>query len=186
MSIVITGKNIEVGEALKAHIEDLVRGVAGRYFSNDVIESHVILSKETHLFLVDLSVHVSKHFIVRTHGEDNDAHHAVSLAIEKMENRIKKYKSRLRDSKRHISREDLLPAQQYIVNTEEDKGEDTPVIIAEMSSEIPTLSVSEAVMRMDLGEAPVLMFKNAKHGQLNVVYKRSDGNIGWIDPSIQK
>jgi hypothetical protein len=79
----------------------------------------------------------------------------------------------------------VLNAQQYVVNTkEEDEGSDTPIIIAEMNTHIATLSVGEAVMRMDLSNYPVLMFKNAKNGGINVIYRRPDGNIGWIDPSI--
>ncbi|MBX9977212.1 MAG: sigma 54 modulation/S30EA ribosomal C-terminal domain-containing protein, partial [Alphaproteobacteria bacterium] len=122
------------------------------------------------------------------HGEDADAHRACDLAGERMESRIKRYKSRLRDRKRHTSNEDLfIQAQHYIVNAEdEDQGEDTPLIIAEMTSAVPTLTVGEAVMRMDLSEHPVMMFKNSKHGGLNVVFKRADGHIGWIDPSHKK
>eukprot|EP01037_Dinobryon_pediforme_P014762 gene14762-14891_t len=115
---------------------------------------------------------------------DEDAYRSASVAVEKLEARIKKYKNRLQDKKRHRDGEhEPMFAQQYILNAEEDSGEDTPLIIAEMPSEISRLSVGEAVMRMDLADVPLMMFRNASNGELNVVYKRHDGHVGWIDPS---
>ncbi len=187
MAINITGKHIEVGDSLRKHIEDSINAMSNKYFG-DPIEAHIVVTKETHRFIVDFSVHISKHFIVRTHGDDADPYRACEQAGERMENRIRRYKSRLRDKRRKTSmiEEILIPAQQYIVNAEEDdKGEDTPIVIAEMTSSVPTLTVGEAVMRMDLSDQLVMMFKNAKHGGLNVVYRRSDGHIGWIDPAVQ-
>lgn len=186
MSINITGKHIEVGESLTSHIENVVSNISQRYFG-DPIEAHIVVTKETHKFFIDFSVHISKHFVVRTHGEDSDAYRACDQAAERMETRIRRYKSRLRDRKRHGDVDaSMLPAQQYIVNAhEEDQGNDTPLVIAEMSSHVPTLTVGEAVMRMDLSDQPVMMFKNSKHGGLNVVYKRPDGHVGWIDPTIK-
>lgn len=184
MSINITGKHIEVGDSLRARIEDIVSHISQRYFG-EPIEAHIVVTKETHRFIVDFSVHISKHFVVRSHGEDGDPYRACDFASEHMEQRIRRYKSRLRDRKRHNHHDEVLNAQQYVVNTkEEDEGSDTPIIIAEMNTHIATLSVGEAVMRMDLSNYPVLMFKNAKNGGINVIYRRPDGNIGWIDPSI--
>jgi ribosomal subunit interface protein len=187
MSISISGKHIDVGDSLKAHIEGIVSGISHRY-SGELIEAHIVVTKETHLFRVEFSAHISQHFVVRSHGDDTDAYRACDLAGERMESRIKRYKSRLRDRKRHGNGEDhFIQAQQYIVNADdEDKGEDTPLIIAEMTSTVPTLTVGEAVMRMDLSDHHVMMFKNSKHGGFNVVFKRADGHIGWIDPSIKK
>ena len=184
MSINITGKHIEVGDSLRTRIEEMVSKISQRYFG-DPIDAHIVVTKETHRFIVDFSVHVSNHFVVRSHGEDGDPYRACDLASDHMEQRIRRYKSRLRDRKRHTQKDDFFSAQQYVVNaTEEDEGSDTPVIIAEINTQISTLSVGEAVMRMDLSNDPVLMFKNAKNGGINVVYRRSDGHIGWIDPSI--
>ncbi len=186
MSINITGKHIEVGDSLSRHIEEVVSTVSHKYFG-ELIDAHIVITKEAHYFLVDFAVHISKHFVVRTHGEDSDAYKACDQAAERMENRIRRYKSRLRNKKRHNHQDEMVTmAQQYIVNAEEeDKGEDTPLVIAEMTSNIPMLTVGEAVMRMDLSDHSVMMFKNHKHGRLNVVYKRNDGHIGWIDPSVE-
>jgi ribosomal subunit interface protein len=185
MKISTSGKHIEVGESLKSHIESALQSIVTRQLG-DVLEVQVLVAKDNYQFTTDISVHVSRHFTVRAHAQDTDPYRSCDLAIEKMEARIHRYKSRLRDQKRNKDVE-ILPAQQYVISAdEEDKGEDTPLIIAEMSHDIQTLSVGEAVMRMDLSESPVMMFKNSQSGSFNVVYRRADGNIGWIDPSIIK
>lgn len=185
MKISTSGKHIEVGESLKAHIETALKTIVTRQLG-DVLEAQVVVSKDNYQFTTDISVHVSRHFTVRAHAQDTDPYRSCDLALEKMEARIHRYKARLRDQKRSRD-EDILPAQQYVISSEnEDKGEDTPLIIAEMSHDIQTLSVGEAVMRMDLSESPVMMFKNSKSGHFNVVYRRIDGHIGWIDPAITK
>lgn len=185
MKISTSGKHIEVGESLKTHIETALKTIVARQLG-DVLEVQVVVSKDNYQFTTDISVHVSRHFTVRAHAQDTDPYRSCDLALEKMEARIHRYKTRLRDQKRTRD-EDILPAQQYVISAEdEDKGEDTPLIIAEMSHDIQTLSVGEAVMRMDLSESPVLMFKNSKSGNFNVVYRRTDGHIGWIDPTIIK
>ena len=184
MVVQISGKHIDVGQSLSAHIEQGIEKVATRYFDG-MSDAQVTLDKETHSFFCDITLHVSKNFVVRAKASDSDAYKAFDLASEKLEKRVGRYKSRLRDRKRHGD-EDTMPALRYVVNgNDDDAGEDTPLIIAEMNSEVPTLTVGEAVMRMDLSDYPVLMFKNGKHGNLNVVYKRPDGHIGWIDPTIK-
>jgi ribosomal subunit interface protein len=185
MKISTSGKHIEIGESLKTHIETSLKTLVSRQLG-DVLEAQVIISKDKHEFTSDISVHVSRHFTVRAHAQDGDPYRSCDLALEKMEARIHRYKTRLRDQKR-TREHDFLPAQQYVINAqEEDKGEDTPLVIAEMSHDIPTLSVGEAVMHMDLGESIVMMFKNKSSGHFNVVYRRQDGHIGWIDPAIVK
>ena len=185
MKISTSGKHIEVGESLKTHIETAIKTLVKRQLG-DVLEAYVVISKGKLNFTTDISIHVSRHFTVRAHAEDDDPYRSCDLALEKMEARIHRYKTRLRDQKR-IPEEDIFPAQQYVINAqEEDTGEDTPLIIAEMSHEIPTLTVGEAVMHMDLSDSIVMMFKNTKSGQFNVVYRRNDGHIGWIDPTISK
>jgi len=186
MKILTSGKHIEVGENLRTHIETTLKALVNRQLG-DVLEANVVIAKDNYQFSTDISVHVSRHFTVRAHAQDTDPYRSCDLALEKMEARIHRYKNRLRDKKRLNREETTLPAQQYVINAqEEDKGEDTPLIIAEMSHEIPTLSVGEAVMRMDLSEAPVMMFKNTHSGHFNVVYRRPDGHIGWIDPGISQ
>ena len=184
MPIAITGKNIELGDSLREFVTQQLHSVVEQYMG-DILEAQVVFSKDHHVFKCDVSVHISRHFVVHCHGQDEDAYRSFTHAIHKLESRIKRYKTRLHNRKRHRDEGiESLPAQQYVVNAlEEDTGEDAPLIIAEMGSEIHALSVGEAVMRMDLSESPVMLFKNAANGQFNVVYKRVDGHIGWIDPS---
>lgn len=185
MKISTSGKHIEVGESLQGHIEGAIKNIVQKQLG-DVLEAQVVVSKDKHQFATDISIHVSRHFIVRTHAQDDDPYRSCDLALEKMEGRIHRYKARLRDQKR-TKNDDVLSAQQYVINAqEEDKGEDVPLIIAEMKHDIPHLSVGDAVMRMDLSDAPVMMFKNLKSGDFNVVYRRQDGHVGWIDPKIIK
>lgn len=185
MKISTSGKQIEVGESLRKHIETALKTLVERQLV-DVLEAQVLISKDKHQFNTDIAVHVSRHFTVRAHAMDGDPYRSCDLTLEKMEARIHRYKARLRDKKR-IREDEFMPAQHYVINAqEEDKGEDTPLVIAEMSHDIPTLSVGEAAMRMDLGETPAMMFKNKSSGDFNVVYRRLDGHIGWIDPSIVK
>jgi ribosomal subunit interface protein len=188
MPIAVTGKNIEVGESLREFITQELRRVVEQYMG-DIIEAQVIFSKDNHLFNTDITVHISSHLVVHCQSQgDDDAYRSATNALHKLENRIKKYKNRLRNRKRSPRDEALesLPAQQYILNPhEENSTEDAPVIIAEMDSQIHSLSVGEAVMKMDLKDVPVVLFRNAANGQFNVVYKRPDGNIGWIDPTLK-
>jgi ribosomal subunit interface protein len=191
MKIIITGKHLEIGDSLKTHIEEATNKVVTRFFG-DILEAHVNLSKlntskDNFIFSSDLSFHISRHFIIRSHAEDHDAYRSFNLAMEKLEARINRYRSRLRNRKRHHDLKadiDYIAAQQYVINgvAEENVEKETPLIIAEMDAEIPTASVSDAVMQMDLTEQPLVMFKNASSGRFNVVYRRPDGNIGWIDP----
>lgn len=188
MSIAVTGKNIEVGESLQEFITKELRRVVEQYMG-DIMEAQVIFSKDNHLFNTDITVHISSHLVMhcQSHGDD-DAYRSATHALHKLETRIKKYKNRLRNRRRPSKNEalDYLPAQQYILSpNDEDTPEAAPTIVAEINSQIHSLSVSEAVMKMDLKDAPVVMFRNAANGQFNVVYKRPDGNIGWIDPNLK-
>lgn len=181
MSIHVAGHQIDVGDSLNTFIQTELKGLLDKYVG-EIHESYVHLSKDHHEFITDFAVHVSKNLIIHCKGRDSDAYKSVSDALAKLEKQVKKYRSRLRDRKRQ-SDEKNVSAAYFVVNQEaEDTGTDTPVIIAEMPHDIHHLTVSEAVMKLDLSDAPVVMFKNAAHDGLNIVYRRKDGNIGWIDP----
>ena len=181
MSIHVAGHQMDVGDSLNTFIQTELRALLDKYVG-EIHESQVHLSKDHHEFVTDLAVHVSKNLVVHSKGRDSDAYKSFTDALVKLENRVKKYRSRLRDRKRHDAAG--VAAAYFVVNhAAEDSGADTPVVIAEMTHDIHHLTVSEAVMKLDLGDVPVVMFKNAGNDQLNVVYRREDGNIGWIDPS---
>ena len=186
MQLSVDGKQVDIGDALRTHIEDNLGPAVEKYFSH-ATDAHVTVLKENQDFQVDIQVHVGKRIIVQSQGNSNDAYAAFEESLEHITKRLRRYKRRLRDHKGR-ARDDVLPAQAYVLQGEGDSDEeaaDNPVIIAEMPSEIETMSVSEAVMRMDLANLPAMMFRDAKHGGLNMVYKRQDGHIGWVDPKVQ-
>lgn len=181
MKFTLSGKHVDLGESLSSHIQEKIKGLVARYV-DDVIEADVVFEKDHHLFRTDITLHVSHNFVVRGSGSDSDPYRCADLALEKIENRLKRYRDRLRDRHRKDPASDVS-ALHYVVSSEaEDSGQDTPLVIAEMNSTIPVLSVSEAVMQMDLAQHVVLMFKNVNNGNFNVIYRREDGHIGWIDP----
>jgi ribosomal subunit interface protein len=186
MQISVKGKQIDVGDALREHVEFALEAAVEKYFEN-ALEAHVAFSREGPMFRSDISVHVGRGIQLQGHATTDNAYSAFDTAAEHIDKRLRRYKRRLRDHHKSVTGERLV-AQQYILAEEsetveaEPEADTQPVVIAEMETEILTLTVSEAVMRMDLANLPTLMFRNKAHGGLNVVYRRLDGNIGWIDP----
>lgn len=185
MHITIKGKHVDLGDALRAHVDDHLEQVVHKYFDR-AIEGSVVLSREGHSFKADISVHPLKGVLCQASGEGPDAYVAVDSAMERVGKQLRRYKRRLVSTKHKV---DDTPAQQYViaaVDTDEEAPaeEQAPVVVAEMEAHIPVCTVSGAVMRLDLANAPALLFRNTAHGGLNMVYRRPDGNIGWVDPQI--
>lgn len=151
------------------------------------MDAAVTFSRESHLFHVDISVHARRGMMLQGSAASEDPYAAFDGALNRISKRLRRYKRRLDDRHKGRPTDEILPAQQYILAGEnepsEDEAPDQPAIIAELPTEIATLTVGEAVMRMDLADLPAMMFRNRAHGGLNVVYRRPDGHIGWIDPS---
>ena len=186
MDISVKGRNLDVGDALKGHVEDHLSSAVTKYFIR-AIDASVVFSREGRSLRADISVHPGPRGMVVQGGSDsNDPYAAFDGALERISKQLRRYKRRL-NSHHKGHGEDVLPAQQYVIQPvaedEEVAADDSPAIIAEMPVYIATLSVSEAVMRMDLADALVMMFRHSATRRLNVVYRRKDGNIGWIDPS---
>lgn len=188
MRIQVTGKHIDVGDALRTHVEQRIPELVGKYASRPV-ESAVIFSKDRHELIVDASVHLSTGLTVQAQGRASEIYAAFEGALERMEKQLRRYKRRLKDHNR--VRQVPIESQEapsYILAGTTDHSEESepeslqPVIVAEMETRIQSLSVGEAVMQMELAGAPLLVFRNNAHGGVNVVYVRDDGNIGWIDP----
>lgn len=187
MDISVIGKNLDVGDSLRAHATDNLLEVVEKYF-NHAIDATVVFSRDGSELKADISVHPGpRGLVVQSTSSGGDAYGAFDGALERVSKQLRRYKRRLSNHhQRARGSEDLLPAQQYVIQPEtsdEEPHEDAPVIIAEMETQIASLSVGEAVMRLDLGGTPLVMFRNSAHGGLNVVYRRNDGNIGWIDPA---
>lgn len=183
MQVTVKGKQVDVGDALRTHVTDNLTNAVSKYFGRP-IEATLTLSREAHLFRADIIVHVSRNLVVQAQANANDPYPACDAAIEHVAKRIRRYKRRIKDH----HREDLVAVSApYTIlapvdEPEEEVQQPGAAVVAEMQTEIPTLAVADAVMRLDLGDLPVLMFRHATHGGLNVVYRRADGNIGWIDP----
>jgi ribosomal subunit interface protein len=189
MNLTVKGKNIDVGEALRTHVaQSLDHGIA-KYFGNP-IEATVTFSKQSHLFSTDLSVHIGRGILVQAEASADQAYAAFDLAMAHLAKRMRRYKRRLRDH--HRAETQSFRAAQYILAPEGEEeaealavnGSEAPAVIAEMQTEIPTLTVGEAVMRLDLSDLKAMMFLNRAHGGLNMVYRRNDGDIGWVDPRL--
>ncbi|HEX9703125.1 MAG TPA: ribosome-associated translation inhibitor RaiA [Rhodospirillales bacterium] len=186
MDISVIGRNLDVGEALRGHVHDNLSGAVTKYFLR-ALDAHVVFSRQGHRLRADISVHPGpRGMVVQGASESEDAYAAFDGALERIAKQLRRYKRRLNDHHKGHA-QDVLPALQYVIQPDHHENElpeeGQPTVIAEMSAEIPTLTVSQAVMRMDLADQPVQMFRDRASGRINVVYRRNDGNIGWIDPS---
>jgi len=192
MHIQFVSKGIDVSDALRERIDTRITEASAKYFSRPA-EAFVVASKEGFGFKVDISLHLPSGAFLQASGEGGDAHGAAEDAAVHLEKRLRRYKRRLKDhhadTKADLSVLVLKSEGRTEVGEDEDdggaEGGDEPVIIAEQMAELKTLTVSMAVLEMDLADAPFLMFKNAANGSLNIVYRRPDGHVGWIDPARQ-
>ena len=196
MQLTVTGKQTDIGDALRRHADSSLGSILDKYFKT-AIEAHVVLSKEAHLSRVEISIHIGRGIVVNARAAASEAYAAFDAAAERLAKQLRRYKRRLRDH--HAKAREPAAASEramdYVlapIGEDETDGEEVetdgansaPAVIAEMSTELPNLTVGEAAMRIDLAEAPVLLFRNRSHGELNLVYRRVDGNIGWIDPEL--
>lgn len=187
MRIQVSGKQIDVGDALRSHVDDRLAEAIGKYFDRPV-EGLVTFSKDRHEFVCDLFVHLPTGLTVQAKAKADEIYAAFERAIERMDKQLRRYKRRLRDHHRNRPEIESAGAASYILAGAQDHDEADepetlqPVVIAEMETRVPHLSVGEAVMHMELSGVQVLVFHNDAHGGVNVVYLREDGNIGWIDP----
>ena len=186
----ITGKQIDIGAALRAHVEQELDGVVEKYAGRPT-DANVIFSRDAYEFVCEATVHLSTGLTAQAKAHGTEIYAAFDKCAERMEKQLRRYKRRLKDHHRERQQPvELSGAASYILagggEDREDPEPDTlqPIIIAEMETRIPSLSVGEAVMQMELAGAPVLVFRNEKQSSgVNVVYRREDGNIGWIDPN---
>lgn len=199
MLITVAGKQVETGEALRLHVEDGLSTITNKYFDH-ALEANVTFHRDQKArpgahFCCDINLKAGRNLFMRAEGEGVDAHRAFEVAAEHLGKRLRRYRRRVNDHARSMAEQRDVPAaeearqvvlQQPEENEAEDmapaaNGHDHGVVVAEHTTEILRLSVSEAVMRLDLEHRPVMMFRNSGNGALNVVYRREDGHVGWID-----
>lgn len=184
----ISGKQIDIGEALQTHVKTELDVVVQKYAERPT-DTQVVFSKSGHEYVCECTVHLSTGLTASAKAHANEIYAAFDGCSEKMEKQLRRYKRRLKDHHRERAEPvELFGASSYILASEKDaEGEEPetlqPMIIAEMQTKIATLSVGEAVMQMELSGAPALVFKKQGKDGVNVVYRREDGNIGWIDPA---
>jgi ribosomal subunit interface protein len=186
MGLRISGKSVDIGESFRSHVEARVSDALEKYFDGG-FTGHVTVEREGSGFKTDCAIHLDTGIVLQAHGHGQDAHQSFDRAAERIEKRLRRYKRRLKEH-RHGRRGETTPAMEYVIAAPDEDSEvpteTDPTIIAEQASDLETLTVSGAVMALDLGEAQVVVFRHAAHGGVNVVYRRSDGHIGWIDPTL--
>jgi ribosomal subunit interface protein len=180
----ISGKQLDVGEALQTHVKTEIGTVLEKYAGRPT-EALVVFSRDAHEMVCESVVHLSTGLTLQAKGHSPEIYAAFDQCAEKMGKQLRRYKRRLKDHhKGPEAQVEMTEGASYVLQSdhhEEDAG-DQPIIIAESVARIPTLSVGDAVMQMELAHASQLVFRNAAHQGINVVYRRDDGNIGWVDP----
>ena len=190
MALRVSGKNLDVGEALRGQITERISHAIRRFYEGGVT-GHVIVEPEGTGFRTDCTLHLSSGVTLQAEGMAHDAYISADKAAERLERRLRRYNRRLKDRNSapasRGSDDWSLSVPSYVIQAPEDDEEDIeegfhPVVIAETKKNVTNMAVSDAVLELDLTGAPVMVFRHATSGRINVVYRRSDGNIGWIDP----
>jgi ribosomal subunit interface protein len=185
MQIKVTGKNLDVGDALREHIQARLSLLQQKYF-DATVHATVTVEKQRSFFHTDCALHLATGLVLQAEGTGAEAHPSFDQAAAHLEKQLRRYKQRLKDHHRK-RREPVrqFEAPSYVIepaSDEHDAQGEHPVVVAETGLKLPELSVGEAVMQLDISTQPFLLFRNGGHGGLNLVYRRPDGNIGWVDP----
>jgi ribosomal subunit interface protein len=187
----VSGKNITIGEALRGRVNERIAEVTAKYFDGGY-SGHATIGKDGIGFRTECVIHLDSGIVLESEATAGDAYSSADLAAERIEKRLRRYKSRLKDHP--TARVDsgaiessAVAAQSYVIaapehDTDKEITEFNPVIIAESTTTLKRMSVSDAVMQLDLTGTTVVVFRHAGHGRVNLVYRRADGHIGWIDP----
>jgi ribosomal subunit interface protein len=179
MVITISGKHIEIGENLRSFITSEITSVS--HYVGEFIDAHALIKKPRHLFYCEIDVHVARGFNLRSSGKDSDPYACVAQAITILKQRTKRYRARLRGMERHRKNEDSSLSRFIIAEAHEEVSVlDAPLIMAERTEAVHEISVGDAVMRLDLSEVPILVFRNTATGAINIVYRVHNSDVGWI------
>jgi ribosomal subunit interface protein len=188
MTLRVSGKNMDVGEALRSKATDHFDTVVKKYFDGNY-SGHLTLEPEGSGFSALCMVHLDSGATLQSSGYGHDAILAYEKMADTIEQRLRRYNKKLKAHRRHANGDSTEEAPAYVLGVPEDSDElaedYSPPVIAESTSSLRQMSVGEAVMQLDLTQAEVVVFRHAGHGGLNVVYRRADGNIGWIDPALR-
>lgn len=193
MQVIVQGQQVDVGDALRGYVEEKLSDTCTKFFSHS-IQGNVHIAREANGFRTDITLSVGNGIMLKASANDPaDPYPAFDQANNKLTKQLKKYKDRLRDHHSTVAKGELelsSPANEYTLQHEDaiehGEGGESPLILAELPTQVQTMAVADAVMRMDLADLNALLFRNASHGRLNMVYRRKDGQIGWVDPQDKK
>ncbi|HUI14970.1 MAG TPA: ribosome-associated translation inhibitor RaiA [Xanthobacteraceae bacterium] len=186
MSFRVSGKNLDIGDALRDRINDRIAETVNKYFDGGY-SGHATLAKDGFGFRTECAIHLDSKVTLHAEGIAPDAYASADQAASRIEKRLRRYHRRLKDHRAERNDETPIDAASYVIAAPEDESTAegsafTPVIIAESTTALKRLSVSDAVTELDMTGAPVIVFRHAAHGGINIVYRRADGHFGWIDP----
>ncbi|WP_321343102.1 ribosome-associated translation inhibitor RaiA [Breoghania sp.] len=189
MTLRISGKNVDIGDSMRTHAEQRIDEALSKYFDGGY-DATVTLGREGSGYRSECKIRLDTGIVLQASAESPDPRASFDQAADRIEKRLRRYKRKLKDHPSAGTVRAVTEATSYVLASPEEEEEVeenfNPVVIAETPSRVRTLTVGMAVMELDLSEAAVVMFRNAGTGGLNVVYRRSDGNIGWIDPSLSE
>lgn len=186
MKITLSGNQVDIGDRLRNHVEENVLNAVNKYFPAP-ISCSVTFNKVKDSFNADVTVHPAKNIILKGSGSAGDPYSAFDAANEHIATRLRRHKTKLNDHKGKTGLAEIANEAVFSLNEEAEEIDidDAPLTIAELEANIPVCTVSEAVMYMDLNDEVALMFKNAATSKFNMVYRRKDGNIGWVEPKTE-
>ncbi len=186
MKITLSGNQVDIGDRLRNHVEENVLNVVNKYFPAPV-SCNVYFTKSADTFTAEVTVHPAKNIILKGTGSAGDPYSAFDDANQHIATRLRRHKTKLNDHKGKTGLAEIANEAVFSLNedAEEIDIDDAPLTIAELEANIPVCTVSEAVMYMDLNNENALMFKNSANGNFNMVYRRKDGNIGWVEPKSE-
>ena len=201
MQINVAGKQIDLSDALRTRVTAHLDVIAEKYF-DDALEANVTFSRARSFFTCDINVRAARGLLLRGEGEAADAHGAFDDAAEHIAKRLRRYRRRVNEHSRDLAQRRPQIGRQYVLRQDDEQPAHAPrggaapiaapsllssgayaTIVAEQATDIEHLTVGEAVMQLDLADQTVLMFRNDASGEINVVYRRADGHIGWLDPT---
>lgn len=191
MHVQVSGHQLDVGDALRTHAIDKLTNGVSKYYDRPV-EATVVFGKDGYEYRANCVLHLSSGLVLKVEGRSTDVYASFEAALDRLEKRLRRYKRRLKNHNNHVK--SPLPVENvpsFIISAREDDEEEEhedaqPVIIAEETTSIPSLSVGDAVMQMDISDAPFVIFRNQASGRINFVHKRPDGHIGWIETGADR
>ena len=190
MNFKIFGKQVKVGQSFTKYAELNLFDAVTKFFPN-AVSSIVSVSKKNKIFYIIIVLHITKKMEFTAQSSGETAKLAFDSTLEKLSKQLRRYKRKIKNYKQNENsyKSNVLDAQFQIINepsssnlNKEQNNDNEPLIFAELNTEIEELTVVDALEKMKLGNISALMFRNKKHSGLNMIYKREDGLIGWVDP----